>query len=257
MSNMSGRVVLVTGASQGIGKAIAIKLAREGVHVVLCARREEPLAHAVNEIRAGGGSAEGHRLDVADLEAYAALIVETDRKYGRFDGLVNNAMSATWGKTVLDMDIKEWRRDFAVNSDAAFIGTREALRLMVPRRQGAIVNIAALSGIRALPGLIAYNASKAALIHFSASAAIEVASYGVRINCIIPGQIVTPSTKALAEKVFSSGLTVAQTAPMQRPGKPEEIAEVAHFLLSDASSFVTATAIPVDGGKAAQVYVPT
>lgn len=249
------RVVLVTGASEGIGRATALRLADAGAHVVLCARRLEPLSAVVDEIRAAGGSAEGHQLDVANLDAYAALIAAVGETHGRLDGLVNNAMAAAY-KSVLDLTIDDWRRDFAVNAEAVFFGTREALRLMLPQGRGSIVNIASACGIRAMPGMASYSASKAALIHFSACAAIEAAPQGVRVNCIVPGQIATPATQAFAAGAPDYANAITKAIPMQRSGEPDEIANAILFLISDASTYVTGTALPVDGGKAVQLYMP-
>jgi meso-butanediol dehydrogenase/(S,S)-butanediol dehydrogenase/diacetyl reductase len=258
MSGMAGKIVLITGSSDGIGKETARHLAAKGAHVVMCARRPEPLLQAADEIRAEGGSAEAHPLDVSDLDAFTALIHETAHKHGRLDGLVNNAMSASYGKTILDLDIADWRRDFAVNVDATFIGTREAIRAMLPKGGGSIVNISAIAAIRVAPGLASYSASKAAMNQLTACAGLEFADQGIRVNCIMPGQIVTPNTQGIAAmRGEKTGLSIAETAPIKRVGETREIAEVVEFLLSDASSFMTGTAIPVDGGKVMQLFMPT
>lgn len=255
MGEMMGKVVLITGASEGIGRATALRLAGAGAHVVLCARREGPLEEAVEAIRAAGGSAEGHRLDVSDLDAYAALVADVGARHGRLDGLINNAMAATY-KSVVDLEIADWRNDFAVNAEAVFVGTRAALRLMIPAGRGSIVNISSACGIRAMAGAASYSASKAALIHFSACAAIEAAPHGVRVNCIVPGQIATPATKAFNEAAPEYAAAITAAIPMRRSGEPDEIAGAIAFLLSDASTYVTGTALPVDGGKAVQLYMP-
>lgn len=257
MSNrpLQGRVMLVTGASEGIGRATALALGQAGAHVVMCARREAPLAEAEAAVRAAGGAAEAHRLDVADLDAYAALIHDVAVRHGRLDGLVNNAMAAAYAP-LLDLDIDAWRRDFAVNAEAVFVGTREALRLMQPAGRGSIVNIASACGIRAAAGMASYSASKAALIHFSACAAVEAAPFGVRVNCIVPGQIATPATEAFSAMMPDQAAATVRAIPMRRSGEPREIAETVLFLLSDGSTYISGTALPVDGGKAVQLYLP-
>jgi len=247
--------MIVTGASEGIGRATARTLARRGAHVALCARRPGPLEETADALRVEGGSVEAHPLDVADLDAFAALIADVARRRGRLDGLVNNAMAASY-KALDDLDIADWRRDFAVNAEAPFVGTREALRIMRAQGHGAIVNISSACGIRAMPGMASYSASKAALVHFSACAAIEAAPCGVRVNCIVPGQIATPATQAFAAAQPETAGAITAAIPMRRSGEPEEVAETIAFLLSDVAAYITGIALPVDGGKAMQLYMP-
>ena len=251
---MADKIVIVTGGSDGIGRAIALRLAEEGAQIVICARRPGPLKDAEAEIRTRG-KVEAHRLDVSDTDAYARLIADVAERYGRLDGLVNNAMAVTY-KPILDMTLEDWRHDFAVNADAVFVGTREAMRIMVPQRNGSIVNIASTNGLRAMPAMASYSASKAALIHFSAVAAMEGGPHNVRVNVIAPGQIMTPATLAFAKADPARADRAAEATPMERIGEPVEIANAALFLLSDQSSFVTGACLPVDGGKAQQLWVP-
>jgi meso-butanediol dehydrogenase/(S,S)-butanediol dehydrogenase/diacetyl reductase len=252
MSRFQDKVIIITGASEGVGRATALALASEGATAVICARREEPLASAVEEIKADGGKVSAHRLDVADLDAFAQLVQETGRKYGRLDGLVNNAMSVTY-KMILDLDIDEWRRDFAVNAEAVFVGTREAMKIMIPRGSGSIVNIASTCGLRAMQKVSSYSASKAALIHFSACAAMEAGPHGVRVNVIVPGWVDTPSNRAYNGTDPERLKQMQKQIPLQRAGQSEELARSIMFLLSDDSSYVTGTAIPVDGGSSARL----
>jgi meso-butanediol dehydrogenase/(S,S)-butanediol dehydrogenase/diacetyl reductase len=251
MDDLDGKVILVTGASEGVGQATALRLARAGARLVICARREEQLAQAAAEINASGGSVDARRLDVADLDAYIALIADTHEKYGRLDGLVNNAASVTT-KMLIDLDISEWRRDFAVNMEAVFIGTREAMRIMIRQGQGSIVNIASTCGVRARPAMASYSASKAGLIHFSACAAMEGGPHGVRVNVITPGWIDTPSTKAWMPTDPNALAALHKNVPLHRPAQADEVARAIEFLLSDASAYITGTAIPVDGGSSAR-----
>jgi meso-butanediol dehydrogenase / (S,S)-butanediol dehydrogenase / diacetyl reductase len=255
MTDLSGRVAIVTGASEGIGLATAQRLAADGAHVVICARREGPLAEAEASIRNAGGSVEAHRLDVSDFDAYAALIKDVIGRNGRLDMMVNNAMSSHFAP-VVDMTIEDWRQDFAVNADAVFIGTREAMRAMIPNRSGSIVNISSACGMRAMPNATSYSASKAALIHFTAAAAIEGAPHNVRVNTVVPGQVETPATRAFADAMPGQADATTAAIPMKRSGQPEELANVIAFLLSDEASYVTGVALPVDGGKTVQLYMP-
>lgn len=256
MGRMRDKVVLVTGASEGIGRATAELIAAEGGHVVIAARRPEPLEETRAAIAAAGGSVEAHQLDVSDLDAYAALIADIAKRHGRLDGLVNNAMSATY-KMLADLTIEDWRRDFKVNGEAVFIGTREAMKLMVAAGKGSIVNISSACGVRAMPGMPSYSASKAALIHFSNCAAIEGAPHNVRVNSIVPGQIATPATVQFQQYAPDAAAAVTKTIPMERSGDPKELAQAVLFLLSDESSYVSGVALPVDGGKTIQLYMPS
>jgi meso-butanediol dehydrogenase/(S,S)-butanediol dehydrogenase/diacetyl reductase len=255
MERFKGQVAIVTGGSDGIGRATALRLASEGAHVVICARRADRLAEAEQAIRTVGGAVETRVLDVSDANAFSAMIAEVAERHGRLDMLVNNAMSVHYGP-LLDATLEGWRKDFAVNSDAVFIGTREAMRIMIPQRSGAIVNIASTAGLRAMPGMASYSASKAALIHFTAVAAMEAAAHNVRINAIVPGQVATPATVAFAEMAPEKADATTAAIPMKRSGQAAELAAAITFLLSDDASYITGVALPVDGGKAVQLYMP-
>ena len=253
--DMAGKVAIITGGSDSIGLATAKLLASRGAHVVICARRPEKLEAARTEI-ARHGSVEAHQLDVSDELAFNALVEDVAKRHGRLDMLVNNAMSVHYAP-IQHLTMDHWRKDFAVNAEAVFTGTRAAMRIMVPQKSGSIVNIASTTAIRAAPYMSSYSASKAALIQFSAVAAMEAASSNVRVNVIVPGQVMTPATEDWATKAPETAAKTAGAIPMQRGGEPHELAEAIVFLLSDAASYVTGVALPVDGGKAAQLYLPS
>lgn len=255
MERFKGKVAIVTGGSDGIGRATVERLCHEGAHVVVCARRENRLAATKEAIEASGGSIETQVLDVSDSDAFAAMIADVAKRHGRLDMLVNNAMSVHYGP-LLDATLDDWRADFAVNADAVFIGTREAMRVMIPQGSGAIVNISSTTGLRAMAGMASYSASKAALIHFTAVAAMESAPHNVRVNAIVPGQVATPATVAFQEMAPDAADATTAAIPMQRSGQPEELAAAITFLLSDDASFITGVALPVDGGKSVQLYMP-
>lgn len=253
--DMAGKVAIITGGSDGIGLATAKLLASRGAHVVICARRPEKLESARTEI-AEHGNVEAHQLDVSDELAFNALVEDVAKRHGRLDMMVNNAMSVHYAP-IQHLTMDHWRKDFAVNAEAVFTGTRAAMRIMVPQKSGSIVNIASTTAIRAAPYMSSYSASKAALIQFSAVAAMEAASSNVRVNVIVPGQVMTPATEDWATKAPETAAKTAGAIPMQRGGEPHELAEAIVFLLSDAASYVTGVALPVDGGKAAQLYLPS
>jgi len=254
--DLAGKVALVTGGSDGIGRATAALLARRGAQVVICGRRQEVLDEARAEIEAQGGKVEAVQLDVTDFDAFTALIEDTAARHGRLDMLVNNAMSTHYAP-ISRLKLEHWRKDFAVNAEAVFIGTKAAMKVMAAQGGGSIVNISSTTGIRAMANYSSYSASKAALIQFTAVAAMEGARQGIRVNAVVPGQVNTAATVDFAAKAPEIAARTEDAIPMGRGGKPDELAEAIVFLLSDAASYITGVALPVDGGKSAQLYIPS
>lgn len=250
-----GRVAIVTGGSDGIGLATATLLAKRGATVALCARRSDKLAEAKAAIEAARGRCETHVLDVTHFDALAALIADVAARHGRLDMLVNNAMSTHYAP-LAKLSLDHWRKDFAVNADAVFVATQAAMGIMAKQGRGSIVNVSSSCGIRAATNMASYSASKAALTHFTACAAMEGARRGVRVNAIVPGQVQTSGTEEFAQKAPKVAALTADAIPMGRGGRPEELAEAICFMLSDAASYISGVALPVDGGKAAQLYMP-
>ena len=249
------KVAIVTGGSMGIGRATALQLAREGAHVIACARRKPRLEALEAEIREFGGSFEGVALDVADIDAFATLIATTAREHGRLDVLVNNAPSVIGGM-VLDQNIEDWRANFGVSVESVFIGVQAAMKVMQPQGYGSIINVSSVSSLRAGQAAGAYSAAKAAVNQFTMCAAMEAAPHNVRINVVAPGAVETPGLDASVMKSEAMKKLMGDAIPLKRIGMPEEMAEAICFLGSDDASFITGVVLPVDGGKTPHLHVP-
>jgi 3-oxoacyl-[acyl-carrier protein] reductase len=235
---------LVTGASRGIGAAVARRLAADGWPVAINYRSDRDGAQEVAEaIRAEGATAHAIRADVADRDAAEALFAEAEGELGRVLVLVNNAGLTADGLSIRLRD-KDWDRVLETNLSAAFRLTRRALTPMVRARFGRVVNIASVVGRRANAGQANYAASKAGLIAFTRTVAVEVARRGVTVNAVAPGLIETAMTRDVSTEL-------SDAIPARRPGTPEEVAACVGFLASEDASYVTGATLAVDGGMSA------
>ncbi|MBN2199401.1 MAG: 3-oxoacyl-[acyl-carrier-protein] reductase [Candidatus Aminicenantes bacterium] len=241
---LQGQVAVVTGASQGIGLAIARELAAAGAAVRAVDIQPEKLVEAVRDIRAAGGRAEAHAADVSRGDQAEEVVRAVLAAEGRIDALVNNA-GITRDGLLMRMKEEDWDAVLAVNLKGVFNFSRAVVRAMLGRRSGRIVNIASVVGMMGNAGQSNYAASKAGVIGFSKSLARETASRGVTVNCIAPGYIATAMTDGLPEDVKK---TFLELIPMKRFGAPEDVARAVLFLLSDAASYITGQVIGVNGG---------
>ncbi|MGC6472095.1 MAG: SDR family NAD(P)-dependent oxidoreductase [Parvibaculales bacterium] len=249
---LSGKTAIVTGGSDGIGRAIAMHFAAQGAKVVICARNEDKLTATKADIDADGGVCDAVCLDLSDAQAFAAFVEETGKT--GLDILVNNAPHVGYGM-LADTPLEDFRQNFMINVDAAYLGMQAAMKHMASKG-GSIINISSVNGARAMQGMSGYSASKAALDHLTRNAAMEGARQNIRVNAISPGPIMTRGTEAFFNADPAAGEAIANANPMGRIGNPEEVAQVALFLASDMSSYVTGAVIPVDGGKGNELYVP-
>ena len=243
MLDLSGKVAIVTGASRGIGRSIALTLASRGAHVVAAARGEHA-AGTVGEIHAAGQQAEAVPLDVTDTASIEAMVAGVLERHGRIDILVNNAGIAR-DQLTLRMKREDWDQVIATNLTAAFVLVQAALKPMVKQRSGRIISISSVVGQAGNAGQTNYAASKAGLIGFSKALAREVASRRITVNVVAPGLIETDMTKALTEK---AQVDWAAQVPLGRLGTTADVAAAVCFLASDEASYITGQVLAVNGG---------
>ncbi len=241
MFDLTGKGALVTGASGGIGKAIAKALHAQGAAVAISGTNREKLDGLAAEL--------GDRVfvlpcDLRDRAAVAKLGEDAEKALGKVDILVNNA-GITHDNLFMRMKDEEWDEVIAVNLTSVFVLTRTILRNMMRRRSGRIVNIASISGVLGNPGQPNYAASKAGLVGMTKSLAREVSARGITANCIAPGFISTPMTDALTEKQVEA---IAAAIPAQKFGKPEDVAAAVVFLASDEAGYITGETMHINGG---------
>ena len=243
MNDLSGRVAFVTGASRGIGRAIAKQCAAAGATVAACAR-DEHARPVVEEIVASGGTAEALSLDVTDGASLTGAVRAALDRFEKIDILVNNA-GVVRDQLLIRMKPEDWDTVIATNLTAAFACTQVLLRPMLKRRWGRVINISSVVGQSGNAGQANYAASKAGLIGFTKALAREVASRGITVNVVAPGFIETDMTAELGAKAREA---LAEQIPVGRLGVPEDVAAAVCFLASDEASYITGQVVGVNGG---------
>ncbi len=243
-TDLNGQVAVVTGASQGLGKAVAVALGMNGATVVCLALNAEKLAGTVREIEAAGGKAEAVACDVTDRQAAAAAIEGAAKSHGRLDILVNNA-GITRDKLMRGMSDEEWDDVIATNLTSCFVCCRAAAGIMRRAKYGRIINMASISGLMGNPGQANYSASKAGMIGLTRTLSKELISRGVTVNAVAPGFIASEMTAELGEVVLEEA---KKRIPAKRLGEPEDVAAAVLFLASKDAGYISGQTLVVDGG---------
>jgi len=244
IQELEGKVALVTGASRGIGRAIALKLSSRGAKLVINDLAKDTAEQVVEEIKAQGGEAFAVEADVTDGVQVKAMMEEITGRWDKIDILVNNA-GITRDTLLLKMPDEAWDSVIDTNLKGTYLCTKFALRSMMRQRWGRIISMASIAGIMGNVGQANYSASKAGIIAFTKTVAKEVGSLNINVNAIAPGFIVSEMTKRIPEDIQE---TMLKMTPLRRYGQPEEVAELAAFLASERSSYITGQAIAIDGG---------
>ena len=242
--SLSGRVALVTGASQGIGRTVALRLAKEGATVAAAARNHEKLNELAAEITAAGGKATAFALDVADEEQVKSTVKSVIAQFGKIDILVNNA-GITRDQLVMRMKRADWDAVLQTNLTSAYLCIQQVIPSMLKQRAGRIINITSVFGQMGQAGQANYSASKAGLIGLTMAIAREVGSRSITCNAIAPGFIETAMTAVLSEEFKQSAV---KQIPLGRVGTPEDVAAAVAFLASENASYITGHVLSVNGG---------
>jgi NAD(P)-dependent dehydrogenase (short-subunit alcohol dehydrogenase family) len=245
--DLSGRVAFITGASRGIGRAIALALARHGAIVVAASRKPEGCEAVAAEIRAAGGAASAMACHIGEPEQITGAMQEIDRRHGRLDILVNNAATNPYFGPALEMSLAAYQKTVDVNIRGYFWTSIEAGRRMIARGKGAIVNVASVNAFRPMDGQAVYSMTKAAIVNMTQALAREWARQGVRVNALVPGLVETRFAAAIHqnEKLRTA---MERLVPMGRIAQPEEMAGAVVYLVSDAATYTTGSCLTADGG---------
>ncbi|HNB27419.1 MAG TPA: SDR family NAD(P)-dependent oxidoreductase [Alphaproteobacteria bacterium] len=253
MGLLAGQVCVVSGAGQGLGRAIVLEMAAEGAKVVLLERNPATLQTVAGEVAAAGGTALSYQLDVTDYGAYGKAVADVVAKWGGIDVLVNNAAINPPTRTILDDTLDDWRRTIAINLESVYMGSKLVAPHMVAKKSGRIISIASIQGFASSGECGAYNAAKGAIIALTKSMAVELGPYDILVNAVAPGFMLTPMS-------FVNGVNETDTpdfkewyvkrgkVPLRRTGYPEDVSGTVIFLASKYCRYMTGQLLVVDGG---------
>ena len=250
MGLLDGKVCIVTGAGQGLGRAIAIEMSREGASLALLERNTDTLSETAALL---DGACSQHALDVTDYEAYATAVKDIHSRHGRIDVLVNNAAINPATKSILDDTLEEWRRTIAINLEAVYMGSKLVAPVMVAQKSGRIIHISSIQGFASSGLCGSYNAAKGAIIAYTKSMAVELAPHNILVNAVAPGFMVTPMSVVngvdeTTTPEFIDWYIDRRKIPLGRSGLPEDVSGTVVFLASDYCRYMTGQLLVVDGG---------
>jgi NAD(P)-dependent dehydrogenase (short-subunit alcohol dehydrogenase family) len=247
--SLDEKVAIVTGASRGIGAVTSRAFAAAGATVVLAARSADALEDLAQDIQANGGNALACPTDVGDPDAVRRLVETTLRTFGRLDAAFNNAAGGGQPPTrIADLPVESYDSAIATTLRSVFVSMKYEIPAMLQTGGGAIVNMSSTAGLEAVGGLAGYVSAKHGVIGLTMTAALEYADQGIRVNAVAPGPILTENLQRAGEEMQRKA---GMAMPMQRVGRPEEVAATVVWLCSDAASYITGTTVPIDGGKLA------
>lgn len=252
MGLLDGQVAIITGAGQGLGKAIALEFAHEGATVALLEMNPQTLEETRQEIEAQGGEAMAYPLDITDYEKYGQVVEDIIARKGKIDALVNNAAIAIYG-TILNDSLENWRKQITVNLEAVYMGSKLVAPHMVKRNYGRIISIVSIQGFAASGEAGPYNAAKGGIIAYTKSMAVELGQYNILVNAVAPGFMRTPMSviNGVDETTtpdFMEWYVKRGKVPLRRTGLPEDVSGTVVFLASSYCRYMTGQLLVVDGG---------